>query len=125
MMVRGQLPLEQVLGFLALDASVGVADAQLLKVRDVLKAVAAKRGEYAKKLAEEMSDSQDRQAMMARMQGMREDVRGLRTEMVAGVKKILDAGQGKKLDKFLEQMQRTGRGNRSSRRRDQGGRGGR
>ena len=125
MMVRGQLPLEQVLGFLALDGGVSVADDQLVKIRGVLKELATKRDEYVKKVAQEMSGAEDRQAMMERMRGMREDVQGLRTEMVERVKGVLDASQSKKLDKYLEQMRRTGRGAREGRRRDQGGRGGR
>ena len=90
------LPLEQTLGYLALDKQMAITDAQLVEIRKEFKDVDLER----RRLAEEMgSGSADRQAMMA-------GVGKLRAEMVEKLKGVLDDRQDGLLDDYFKRIQR-------------------
>ena len=121
MRVRGQLPVEQVIGFLAFDEKMGVTDDQLLKVRKELKVFYEKRADYAKKIAQDMEGVEDRQAMMEKMRAMGGEMQELRQEMMGKISGVLDAKQTKLLEGYLKTMRGAGgRGGRGG-----GGRGNR
>jgi hypothetical protein len=89
------LPLEQTLGNLAFDKEMALTDAQLIQIRNELKAIGVERD----KLAEEMgSGGADRQAMMA-------NVGKLRAGMVEGLKGVLDDRQDALFDGYLKRLQ--------------------
>ncbi len=100
MMLAARLPVEQVLGFLAFDAEVGLTNDQLLQVRDALKGIYTKRKELAKEMREG-----DRQAVMEKMGG-------LRTEMTQNLSSALKPAQVEKLKEFMQQMQQRRQGGR-------------
>jgi hypothetical protein len=94
-MIRMMLPLEQTLGNLAFDKEMALTDAQLIQIRNELKAIGVERD----KLAEEMgSGGADRQAMMA-------NVGKLRAGMVEGLKGVLDDRQDALFDGYLKRLQ--------------------
>ncbi len=98
MMAARFVPVEQTLGFLAFDKKIGLADDQLLKVRNELKTVHKKRAE----LMEGMQGGEgDREAMM-------EQVRALRGEMLDKLTSLLTAEQNKTLDEYMERMRNFG-----------------
>ena len=107
-MLRMMLPVEATLSFLAFDDKIGLKDDQLLKIRKGLREIYGKRAG----LVEEMQSGADREALMGKF-------RGLREEMLASVKGVLDENQNKLLDKYLKRMQearqRRGGGRRGSR----------
>ena len=107
-MLRMMLPVEATLSFLAFDDKIGLKDDQLLKIRTGLREIYGKRAG----LVEEMQSGADREALMGKF-------RGLREEMLASVKGVLDENQNKLLDKYLKRMQearqRRGGGRRGSR----------
>jgi len=121
MRVRGQLPVEQVIGFLAFDEKMGVTDDQLLKVRRELKAFYEKRADYAKKIVQEMEGAEDRQSMVEKMRSMGGEMQELRQEMMGKISGVLDAKQTKLLEGYLRVMRGAGgrggerRGNRGNR----------
>lgn len=100
MMLAARLPVEQVLGFLAFNAEVELTNDQLLKVRDALKGLYAKRSELAKEMREG-----DRQAVMEKMGG-------LRTEMTQNLSSVLKPAQVEKLKEFMQRIQRRRQGGR-------------
>ena len=125
MRVRAAVPVEQILGFLAFEGKVGVTDEQLVKVRRELKAIYEKRTAFAKKIAQEMQDTEDRQVLMEKMRGLRGETEGLRGEMLDKLSAVLKEEQTKKLETYLQKMRRSGgRGGRDGRR-PSGGNGGR
>ena len=107
-MLRMMLPVEATLSFLAFNDKIGLKDDQLLKIRKGLREIYGKRAG----LIEEMQSGADREALMGKF-------RGLREEMLASVKGVLDENQNKLLDKYLKRMQearqRRGGGRRGSR----------
>ena len=107
-MLRMMLPVEATLSILSFDDKIGLKDDQLLKIRKGLREIYGKRAG----LIEEMQSGADREALMGKF-------RGLREEMLASVKGVLDENQNKLLDKYLKRMQearqRRGGGRRGSR----------
>lgn len=100
MMAMRFVPIEQILGFLAFNETVGLSNEQLGKVRDALKAVYSERAELVKK----MSGGNDREAAMT-------DVRKLRSQMTQKLTAVLDAKQVEALKGYMQEMnQRGGRG---------------
>ena len=93
-MLRMMLPVEQTLGYLAFDDKIDLKDDQLLKIRTGLRTINGKRTA----LAEEMREGGDREALM-------EKFRGLREEMLASVKSALNESQNELLDKYLKRIQ--------------------
>ena len=93
-MLRMMLPVEQTLGYLAFDDKIDLKDDQLLNIRTGLRTIHVKRTA----LAEEMRDGGDREALM-------EKFRGLREEMLASVKSALNESQNELLDKYLKRIQ--------------------
>ena len=85
------VPIEQVLGFLAFDENMGVSNEQLLKVRNELVPIYAKRAELMK------NASGDREGMMQNMQK-------LRGEMTQKLTAVLQPKQVDQLKSYMQQM---------------------
>lgn len=112
MMAVRNVPVEQVLGFLAFDDKVALDLEQLGKVRDALKAIHTERADLVKKL----SGSGDQEAAMTA-------VRKLRGQMTQKLSAILKPDQVETLKKYMQNMnQRGGRGGQGGQRREGGGR---
>lgn len=109
--VLRNLPIEQVLGYLAFDEDVALSNDQFVKVREALKSAYSGRAE----LQRSIRGNNDQQAAM-------QEIRKLRTEMLQGLSAILNDDQTKALQTYMQRMtQRGGRGGRGG----PGGRGSR
>lgn len=93
MMAMRFVPIEQVLGFLAFDEKMGLSNDQLLKARDELMLIYAKRAELMKNA----QGGEGRDAMMG-------EVQKLRGEMAQKLTAILQPKQVEQLKSYMQQL---------------------
>lgn len=93
MMAMRFVPIEQVLGFLAFDEQVGLSNDQLLKARNELMLIHAKRAELMKNA----QGGNDRDAMMS-------EVQKLRGEMTQKLTAVLQPKQVEYLKSYMQQL---------------------
>ncbi len=91
------VPVEQILGFLAFDEKVGLSNEQLVKVKDELKAIHAKRAGILKNF----QGSDDREAVMG-------EVQKLRADMTQKLSAVLKPDQVETLKVYMQQINQRG-----------------
>ena len=114
MMAMRNVPIEQILGFLAFDDKVALSNELLGKIRGELKTIHVERASLVKKL----STGADQESAMTA-------IRKLRAQMTQKLSAILKPSQVKALQTYMKNMnQRGGRGERGGggQRREGGGR---